>query len=277
MSNDILKAIERTKGIPAPYTFVADSSLRALDLLCRTFCMPSADHIVTVEPSRDIFPFIAKTNHVEQRTVALDDQLSITADTILKACNLQTRMVWLSSPNTVTGTCMAREEMRTLLSRFQGMVVVDELLTDYDRQRPLRMELPQHPRLIVLSEPGIIFAQPEVIERLHHLDSLYLTQKSSLPELADPFERERQATLVLQERDRMMEAFRLLPLCQQVFPSGAPFFIVRIHQSEAVCHYLAGRGITLSALDGHPDCLCIPVGTRSQNSDLIGALRQYNA
>lgn len=276
MNNDILKTIERIKGIPAPYTFAADSSVRALDLLCRTFCMPQTDQVVTVEPSPSFFSFVTKTNHVVQRTVALDDRLCITADQILKVCNAHTQMVWICTPNSDTATVMAREEVKLLLSHYKGYVVIYELLCDYDRQRPLRMELPQHPRLIVLSEPGLVFAQPEVISHLHQFDDLYLTQKTELPELADPYERERQATLILQERDRMMEAFRLLPLCQQVFPSGGPFFMVNIPQSEAVCRYLSERGISLSALDGYPHFLRIPVGTRSQNNDLIGTLRQFN-
>lgn len=277
MNNDILKTIERIKGIPAPFTFVADSSERALDLLCRTFCMPTADNVVTVEPAREFYSFVAKTNHVGQRSAKLDDQLTITADAILKVCNAQTRMVWICSPNSVTGTSMGREEIRLLLSRFQGMVVVDEVLCDYDRQRPLRMELPQHPRLIVLSEPGIIFAQREVISRLHQLDSLYLSQKTALPEFSDPFERERQAAFVLQERDRMMEALRLLPFIQQVFPSDAPFFMVRSEQAAPLRKYLRERDIVLTMLDDRPHLLLIPVRTRTENNELVGALRQYHS
>lgn len=276
MSNDILKTIERVKGIPAPFTFVADSTTRALDMLCRTFCTPPTDNVVVVEPAREIYRFVADVNHIEYKTVALDDQLSITAAQILKACNAKTHMVWICSPNAVTGTTMAREEMRRLLAEFKGMVVVDELLVDYERQRPLRLELPQLPNLIVLSEPGLVFASREIISRLHTLDALYSTSKTTLPELADPFERERATSLTNQERVRMMEALRLLPMCQQVFAADAPFFVARINQPANVCRYLQERGISITTLDGRPDYLKINVGTRTENNELVGALRQFS-
>ena len=274
MNKDLQKAIERSKGIPAPYTFAADTTVRAIDLVCRVFCTPAVDRVLIVEPTHDAYPFVARANRVEYKTIGMNHQLTITADEVLSACDEDTRMVWLCSPNPLTGISMQRDEMHRLLSEFSGWVLVDDRLSDYERQRPLRMELPRQPRLIVVSEPGLVFASPDVINRLHALDDLYLTSKSSYDELADPYELERSTTLTLQERDRMMEAFRLLPMCQQVYPSDAPFFVVRMERASELAAYLRERGISVDVVPQRPDCLLIPVRSRTDNNALIGALRR---
>ena len=277
MNKDLLKAIERSKGIPAPYTFAADTTVKAVDLVCRVFCTPAVDRVLIVEPTHDIYPFVARVNRVEHKTIGMNAQLTFTADEILQACDEDTRMVWLCSPNPLTGVSMLRDEMHRLLNEFSGWVVVDDRLSDYDRQRPLRMELPRLPRLIVISDPGLVFASPEVISQLHALDDLYLTTKGSADFLADPFELERSTTLTLQERDRMMEAFRLLPTCQQVFPSGAPFFVVRMVEAVRLSAILREQGINVDTLPQRPDCLLIPVRSRTDNNTLIGILRRLAA
>lgn len=274
MKNSVYKTIELRKGIPAPYTFVADNTLRAIDLVCRTFCK-HGDKMLSLEPTRSDYRYVAKVNHIDYVEVALDEKLSITADALLKLCHKKTRLIWLCCPNVVTGTTVAREEIVKLLQTFKGMVVVDEVLGDYARQRSMRYELPKHANLVILNEPGIIFTQPDNIALLSQLAPLYATEKDKLDDLDDPYDAERSVTLTLQERDRMMDAFRALPFCTRVYPSEAPFFVVALSQSDAVISFLATRQLSLKPLEGIPHHFVITVGKRAENNELIGALRQY--
>ena len=274
ITNELTKTLERVKGIPADYTVVAGHTLRAIDLVFRIFCKPFADNVVATSLTSPDFQQLADVNHVEYRTAALDDNLQLTADTLLAACNARTRLVWLSMPNAVTSNNnMVREELVRLLDKFTGMVVVDERLSDYARQRPLRFELPKFPRLIVLDSPGLLFSQPANIGRLRLLEALYEYDGETLSALPDPFDLDRRVRLCMQERTRLMQAFRELPFCERVYDADADFFVVSLTNAPRIVAYLQQRGITLDTLP-LPGAVRIPVGTRSENNELVGALRQ---
>ena len=274
ITNELTKTLERQKGIPAAYTFVTGHRMRAIDLLYRIFCTPFADNVVAPEPACDDYRQLADVNHIAYLEAPLDSEFRLTADALLKACNAKTRLVWLSLPSSVTGNNnMVRAEVEQLLGRFTGIVVADETFSDYARLRSLRFELPKYPRLIVLDAPGLLFAQPTVVERLAKLAYLYDYEGDLLSALPDPFDLERRVRLCVQERTRLMEAFRELPLCEHVFASESDFFLVRMRDADTIVAYLAQRGISISRLPQH-NVLIIPIGTRSENNELVGALRQ---
>ena len=110
------------------------------------------------------------------------------------------------------------------------MVIVDEAYSDFSPQQPFRFELPKHPNLIVLNTMskawalaairlGMAFASKEIIDLFNKVKYPYnvnlLTQQQALKVLEDPFEVDKCVKLLLQERTRMIEAFRLLPICEK--------------------------------------------------------------
>ncbi len=76
----------------------------------------------------------------------------------------------------------------------------------------------------------------------------------------------------------MMEAFRLLPICEKVFPTDANFFLARVTDAKAIYDYLVHEGIIVrnrTHVQLCHNCLRITIGTRSENTELLGALRRY--
>ena len=129
---------------------------------------------------------------------------------------------------------------------------------------------------------GMAFASPEIIAVFNKVKYPYnvnlLTQEQATKMLSDPFEIDRKVQLILQQRTQMIEAFRLLPICQQVYPTDANFFLVRVTDAQAIYDYLVERGIIVrnrTRVTLCNNCLRITVGTRSENDELLGALRQY--
>jgi histidinol-phosphate aminotransferase len=75
-----------------------------------------------------------------------------------------------------------------------------------------------------------------------------------------------------------MDAFRLLPICKEVFPSDANFFLARMTDAQRIYNYLVDQGIIVrnrSRIQLCENCLRVTIGTRTENSELLGALRQY--
>jgi histidinol-phosphate aminotransferase len=75
-----------------------------------------------------------------------------------------------------------------------------------------------------------------------------------------------------------MESFAMLPICEKVYPSDANFFLARMTNAQAIYDYLVDKGIIVrnrSRIQLCNNCLRVTIGTRSENSELLGALRQY--
>ena len=76
----------------------------------------------------------------------------------------------------------------------------------------------------------------------------------------------------------MMDAFALLPICLKVYPSDANFFLAKMTDAPKIYNYLVDRGIIVRnryRVQLCENCLRITIGTKSENSELIAALRQY--
>lgn len=291
LQTEVKKAVARIKGVEAGQIFVGNGSDEAIDLSYRCFTCPGTDNVVAIEPTYGMYRVCADINDVEYRPVLLDEHFDIDAGRILAACDSNTKIVWLCTPNNPTGNALCREEMLKVTDRFDGLVVVDEAYSDFSTVKSLRHELSFHPNLIILNtmskawgcasiRMGMAFASKEIIDIFNRVKYPYnvsgLTQQQALRALSDPYEVDKWVRMLIQERDRMMEAFRLLPICQKVFPSEANFFLVRVTNAQAVYDYLVNRGIIVrnrTKVALCHDCLRITIGTKSENNELLAALR----
>ena len=293
LQRELKERIAQTKGVPADSIFLGNGSDEAIDLLYRCFCQPGKDNVVAIEPTYGMYRVCADINDVEYRPVLLDEQFQIKADQLLEACDEHTKIVWICSPNNPTGNSIRREEMLKVIDGFEGLVVVDEAYSDFSRQQPLRTELAKHPNLVVLNTMskawasaairlGMAFAQPAIIDVFNKVKYPYninlLTQQQAMKILDAKADVERLLQLILQQRSQVMEAFRQLPICQQVYPTDANFFLARVTDAQAIYNYLVQCGIIVrnrTRVQLCHNCLRITIGTRSENDELLGALRQY--
>ena len=293
LQRELKELLASVKGIPAKYTFLGNGSDEAIDLLYRCFCRPGVDNVVAIEPTYGMYRVCADINDVEYRPVLLDEHFQMQADRLLAACDDKTKLVWICSPNNPTGNDMNREEVLKVINQFQGIVVVDEAYSDFSRQRPLRFELPQHPNLVVLNTMskawasaairlGMAFASPDIIGLFNKVKYPYninqLTQQQAMKALQDRFDVEAWVQLILRERVQMMDAFRQLPICKEVFPSDANFFLTRVTDAQAIYNYLVEQGIIVRnrhRVQLCQNCLRITVGTRNENTELLSALRKF--
>ena len=290
---ELKKKIEEVKGIPADYTFLGNGSDEAIDLPFRCFCRPGRDNVVAIEPTYGMYKVCADINDVEYRPVLLDEHFQVKAESLLSACDDNTKLIWICSPNNPTGNSIEREQIVRVINEFQGVVIVDEAYSDFSRERPLRFELPKYPNLVVLNTMskawasaairlGMAFASKEIIALFNKVKYPYnvnlLTQQQALKVLGDRFDVERWVNMILQERVRVMEAFKLLPVCEKVYPTDANFFLARVTDAQSIYDYLVDQGIIVrnrTRVQLCANCLRITIGTRNENNELIGALRQY--
>lgn len=289
---EVKAAISKVKGVPAECIFLGNGSDEAIDLPYRCFCRPGIDNVVAIEPTYGMYKVCADINDVDYRPVLLDDNYQITSDRLLAACDSKTKIIWLCSPNNPTGNCLVRDEIIKTINAFEGIVIVDEAYSDFSSQPSLRSELAIHPNLIVLNTMskawgcaairlGMAFASPEIIGIYNKVKYPYnvnlLTQKQALEALADPFQVDKWVRMLNLERSRMIDAFRLLPICEKVYPTEANFFLAKMTDAQGIYDSLVEQGIIVrnrTRIKLCRDCLRITVGTKNENNELIAALRQ---
>jgi histidinol-phosphate aminotransferase len=240
-----------------------------------------------------MYKVCADINDVEYRTVLLDDHYQFSADKLLAACDANTKIIWLCSPNNPTGNSLNRDEMLKVINQFEGIVIIDEAYIDFAQQLSMRQELVTHPNLIILQTMskawgsaairlGMAFASNDIINIYNKVKYPYnvnqLTQTQALSALKDPFEVDKWVRILLEERHRLIQAVQELPFVEEVFPTDANFFLTRVRDAQGCYDYLVNQGIIVrnrSRVQLCHNCLRITVGSHSENNELISALRQY--
>lgn len=293
LQEDLKAELSQVKGVPAEYMFLGNGSDEAIDLIYRIFCEPRKDNVVAISPTYGMYEVCAHINDVEYRPVLLDEGFQMNAKKLLAATDHHTKVIWICSPNNPTGNCMQRQEVETVIKEFPGIVVVDEAYSDFTQARPFRSDLPLYPNLVVLNTMskawasaairlGMAFADPSIIALFNKVKYPYnvniLTQQQAREMIHNRPKLQQWMTTILTERRHLMPAVAELPLCKQIYPTDANFFLIRVTDANRLYNYLVDHGIIVrnrSRVALCDNCLRITVGTPQENCELLSALRQY--
>lgn len=290
---EVKEQITRVKGVPAENIFLGNGSDEPIDLLFRAFCEPRIDNVVAIEPTYGMYKVSANINDVEYRKVLLDENFQFSADKLLDATNLYTKIIWLCSPNNPTGNSLDRAEIIKLLTSFEGIVVLDEAYIDFAAEGSFSEMLSHYPNLVILQtfskawgsaaiRLGMAFASTEIIAVLNKIKYPYniniLTQKQVLLALKNDAQVKQWVKTLLAERAVLVEALQQLPIVQHIYPTDANFVLVRVDDANALYHYLVNKSIivrnrnTVSLCLG---CVRITVGTPEENQILLEELKKF--
>lgn len=288
---ELKNKLSRIKGVPVENIFLGNGSDEAIDLMYRCFTEPQVDNVVAIEPTYGMYKVCADINNVEYRAVKLDEGFQLNAANILATADSNTKLVWLCSPNNPTGNALNREEILKIVNGFDGIVIIDEAYSDFSTHHPFRTEIAKYPNIVVLNTMskawgcaalrlGMAFASKEIIGIMNKVKYPYninlLTQQKALEILEDPYEVDKWARMILQERTRVMDAFKLLPITKKIYPTDANFFLVEIEDAQATYNYLVDNGIIVrnrNSVTMCGNCLRVTIGSKSENAELLSALR----
>jgi histidinol-phosphate aminotransferase len=265
----------------------------SIDLLTRGFCRAGVDNVIICPPTFGMYSVAARIQGAQVREVPLDRARGFTLDAraVLAACDANTRIVFLCSPNNPTGNLMDEAEIKTLLGQLTGraLVVVDEAYVEFAGGPSWAATVVDWPNLVVLrtlskayglagARVGSLIAHPDIVALLGKVIPPYsipqLTIETVLATLSPAqiaVQRERWAQ-VRAERERVRAALAASPAVRKVWHSDANFLLVEFGDPDAALR--AARGAKLLIRDmraAAPPCLRISVGTREQNDRLLGS------
>ena len=291
---ELKQKISAYKGVAPERIFLGNGSDEAIDLIFRTFCTPGVDSVVAIHPSYGMYEVCADINNVHYIKFMLKAGYQFDGTAFAENCRDIAKVAFLCSPNNPTGNLLPLAEIRKVLDSFRGIVVVDEAYIDFAPEGSSVVSLlDEYPRLIVLNtfskawasagiRLGMALAHPEVIALFNKVKYPYnvniLTQRAAMERLDHMDEIRAWVDEALSERSRMMQAVAALPICKQVYPSDANFFLARVTDACRIYDALVEQGIIVR--NRHrimmcENCLRITIGTPSENDELLAALKQF--
>lgn len=282
--------IAAIKQCRADQIFLGNGSDEPIDLVFRAFCEPGIDNMVSIDPTYGMYQVAADINNIEVRKVKLNSDFNISAGDLLNKADKHTKLVFICSPNNPTGNLMNKAEILKLVSKFQGLVVLDEAYTDFAPGASFLPELGQYPNLIILQtfskawgmagiRLGMAFAQPEIIRIFNKIKYPYninfLTQQKALELIEKEADKNIWVELLIKERGKLVKALEKFPFVVQIYPSDANFVLVKMHDARGVYDYLVEKGIIVRDRSNVILCtgsLRITVGSPEENEVLLKTL-----
>ena len=292
LQESLKERLSEVKNVPAENIFLGNGSDEAIDLVYRCFCEPKKDNVVAICPTYGMYEVCANINDVEYRNVMLDENYQITAEKLLAACDANTKAIWICSPNNPTGNDINNDEIEKVIENFDGIVIVDEAYIDFSKQKSFSRYINSKTSNVIVLQTmskawgsaairlGMAFAKKEIIAIFNKVKYPYnvnlLTQEQAMKRLKDTQPVEQWVNILLQERGRTIEAFGELPICEKIYPTDANFFLAKVKDAQKTYDYLVDKGIIVrnrTRVSLCNNCLRVTIGTREENNELLGALR----
>lgn len=284
--------ISKLKKIPVDQILLGNGSDEVLDLIFRVFCEPKEDQIITLPPTYGMYEVLANLNAVDIIKVELNSKFQPKVNDILKAQNDRTKLLFLCSPNNPTSNSFSAKTINTLVSKFKGIVVIDEAYIDFSKNESWLSRIDEFPNLIVtqtLSKAygmagirlGLCFASKSIISLLNRIKPPYninsLTQSRALECLSQYESISEDVQIILQLRDELYSELHSIDFVEEVFPSDANFLLVKVDDANKRYNQLIDKGIIVRNRTNQPlsnNCLRLTIGTKKENLKLITALKE---
>jgi len=287
-----LKArIGTIKGIPAENLFLGNGSDEAIDLVFRVFCIPGKDNAVIMAPSYGMYGVAADINDIAVRTVHLEADFSLDTEKLLAACDADTKVIFLCSPNNPSGNAFPKAQLLEICDRFPGVVVVDEAYADFSSEGSLVSEAATRENLIVLQtlskaramaglRIGLAISSTEIIGLMSEVKYPYNLSRAAMEKALEFMKKDitEEINTIITERERLNKTLPRYAFVRKVFPSDANFLLVRVDAPDALYTYLLDQGIIVrnrNRVKGCEGCLRLTVGLPQENDALLRALDQY--
>ena len=290
--NNVKQLLCKIKGIDKRNLLLGNGSDEVLDLIFRAFCEPHKDNIITLPPTYGMYSVLANINAVENKTVLLDEDFQPQVKQIIGVADKNSKILFLCSPNNPTGNSFSEANIKELLLKFNGLVLLDEAYIEFSAKESWLKNLDKHPNLIIIQtlskayglagiRLGACYASREIIAVLNTIKPPYnvneLTQQRAIKRLQQMEVVKNEVAQLVSERKRLHKELECcVSYIEKVYPSDGNFLLIKVDDATKRYNQLVMAGVvvrnrTTEALC--ENCLRISVGICEENQILLRALK----
>ena len=294
MQLKLKEKISLVKKVAIENIFIGNGSDEAIDLLFRCFCEPGIDNVIIFPPTYGMYEVSANINNVNIKKISLTQDFQLDLPLLETSIDLNTKIIWICSPNNPSGNSINREDIEMVLNNFDGIVVIDEAYINFSRQRSFIADLNDYPNLVVLQtlskawglaalRLGMAFASTDIIAYMNKAKPPYNisepVQQLAIQALDEIEQVNDMIVEIVSSRKLLEESLNNLAEVIRVHPSDANFLLVEFKQAKLMYDYLVSQGIVVRDRSNVllcDNCLRITVGTIQENELLVNAITGYN-
>ncbi len=132
-SPGLRQAIAREMDLPEERVVVGNGSDEIIDLVVRVMATPGRDHVLSYANNFSMYALVSKVCGVEYREVPRHEDMTHPLEGLVSACNENTAVVFVTSPDNPTGLAAMGEELAILRGMLpkSALLVVDEAYIDF--------------------------------------------------------------------------------------------------------------------------------------------------
>ena len=285
-SDGLREALGELYGLQADNIIAGNGSDELLDITFKTF-MGWGDRSVVPVPSYTLYDYFVKLNGGGVAEVDLTEDFQLDVDAIVRQ---DAKIAIMPSPNNPTGNCFRQKDIEEVLSRFDGIVVVDEAYAEYAEGSMIR-RVNEFDNLVVLRTFSKAYAMAalrvgyaatnlKLAEMMMCIKIPYslnmISEGAALAAVKDQDFIRRSVAMVREQRPLLSAGLKKLGF--EPFPSDSNFIMARspIDHAELVSG-LKERGILIrdfGAKRRTENCVRTTVGTAEQNKLLLDKIEE---
>ncbi len=248
-----------------------------IDLLIRTFCIPSKDAITVLPPTYGYYEVAANMNGVKIIQTKFDEIE-------------QEKILFLCTPNNPTGESIKPDKIAKICKQYGGIVAVDEAYIEFSDISSAVCLLKLNQNLVVMrtlskayalagARIGIIMANPEIIailKKVLHPYPIARTCTDAALQALSPiglYYTQNKIKEIKEQREYLCLQLSQCSEVLRIYPSNANFLLVIFKDSDAIYQRLKSAGVIIRDRSNEiPGALRITVGTKQENELLLYAL-----
>ncbi len=288
---ELKKKLSQLKTITSKKIFIGNGSDEIIDLALRIFCNPNQDKALTFSPTYGMYDVSAAINSVKLIKAPLTSNFQIDLNLFeerLKDDEL--KLIFICSPNNPTGNNIDITVIEKILTKFKGIVIIDEAYIDFSDAPSWLSVLNQFPNLVVsqtfskawglaAARVGVCYASEEIIEIFNRVKPPYnvssLNQKAAINALENYEIFQKNIQIIKEEREKLKIELIKIDFVLKTYPSEANFLLIKVTNANQVYNQLVNqRIITRNRATIVTNCLRISIGSPSENIQLLQALKK---
>ncbi len=283
-SDGLRAALAELYGLDPDNIIAGNGSDEMLDVIFKTF-MNLGDNSVVPVPSYTLYDYFVKLNGGKAIEVDLTEDFQLDVDSIVKQ---DARIAIMPSPNNPTGNCFRKKDIEEVLSRFNGIVVVDEAYAEYSDD-PFVGRVEEFDNLVVLRtlskayamaalRVGYAVTNKSLADMMISVKIPYslnmVSEGAAIAAIKDQDFVKRSVEMVREQRPLLDAGMRKLGF--ETFPSDSNFIMARAPiDHKVLVDGLKEKGILIrdfGAKRRTENCIRTTVGTKEMNELLLSKM-----
>lgn len=275
--------------VQADYEMIAvgNGSDEIISLALRAL-VEAGESVMTVEPTFSMYSFYAKLSGIKVLNFNLEDNFELDIVRLKKAMKTEKpKMLILCNPNNPTGSCIDIEDIKEIISDYDGYLMLDEAYYEFYGESGIGL-LENYKNIIILRtlskafglaglRVGYAVASKKIIKSIFAVKSPYnvnsLTQTAALKVLESIEEVKKRIEFIKTERERMYNQLNNV-IGLRVYPSKANFLLMKSTDSDQILEKLKNKNIRIRYFENSnlKNFIRVSIGSRDENDRFLEAL-----